>query len=112
MAKTLDFNKLQKQYMTLILPDEQKTLLLIGTPTKNLMAELEIIQKSLEAVDSENDSAVIDDLYLACSKLMSANKAGIKITKAKLEKTLDIEDIVVFFAEYMDFVTSIADQKN
>ena len=76
------------------------------------MGELEIIQKSLEAVDNENESAVIDDLYLACAKLMSANKAGVKITKTKLEKLLDIEDIVVFFTEYMDFVTSIADQKN
>lgn len=112
MAKILDFNKIKKQYMTLILPDEKNTLLLIGTPTKNIMAELEIIQSSLFSVEKDNDSAVIDDLYTACAKLMSMNKAGIKITKTKLEKLLDVEDLVIFFTEYIEFVTAIANQKN
>ena len=112
MAKILDFNKIKKQYMTVILPDEKKTTLLIGTPTKNLMSELEIIQSNLVAIDNGDDSVVIDELYSASAKSMSLNKAGVKITKGKLEKLFDIEDLVIFFSEYMEFVTSIANQKN
>ena len=39
---------------------------------------------------------------------MSRNKGNIKIEKELLENIFDIEDIMVFFKAYMDFVSSQA----
>lgn len=112
MAKSLNFNTIKKQYMTVTLPDEKQTVLLIGTPTKALMGELDMLQTTLEAINNGDSSGVVDDLYTACAKIMSNNKVGTKITKSFLEKILDIEDITIFFFSYVEFIESLANEKN
>ena len=57
MAHVLDFNTRKKEYLTVKLNDEKKTVLMIGTPTKAVLEEF----KALE-VDSSDDTT-IDDLY-------------------------------------------------
>ena len=47
MAKSLNFNNVVKQYLTVTLPDENNTRLLIGTPTKAVMDELLYFQSTL-----------------------------------------------------------------
>lgn len=111
MSYNLNFNTIKKQFMTVTLPDEKQTVLMIGTPTKSLLAELSTLEDQLKNV-ANGDDVSIESLYDACAKIMSRNKAGTKITRQKLEKCLDIEDITVFFYSYIDFVTTIGNQKN
>lgn len=113
MAKPLNFNNLKKQYLTVTLPDEKKTTLMIGTPTKAIMDDLVLLQGGLETIsEDEANVEATDDLYNACAKVMSRNKGGIEITKKELEKIFDFEDIMIFFNAYMDFISEVTGGKN
>lgn len=113
MAKALNFNNVKKQYLTVTLADEKKTLLMIGTPTKAIMDNLTDLQSTLETLSEDNTNAeAIADLYDVCAKVMSRNKGGIEITTDYLENLFDIEDVILFFNAYMDFIAEVANEKN
>ena len=114
MSKALNFNTVKKQYLTVTLADDKKTTLMIGTPTKSVMNDLVLLQASVEAINDDTNPEVIDDLYRACAKVMSRNKAGLEITKEALEEIFDIEDITIFFNAYMEFLDEVmsANSKN
>lgn len=105
MAHVLDFNTRKKEYLTVKLNDEKKTVLMIGTPTKAVLEEF----KALEVGSSDE---TIDDLYNVCAKVMSFNKGGIKITAEYLEGFFDIDDITAFFNGYAEFIKSVTEAKN
>ena len=113
MAKPLNFNNVKKQYLTVTLADENKTTLMIGTPTKQIMDDLIVLRDLKESVDEgEADAEVMDGLYSACARIMSRNKGGIPIEKSLLEEIFDFEDIMIFFNAYMNFVNEINQSKN
>lgn len=104
MAKALNFNNVTKKYWNVTLTDG--TVLLVGTPTKAIFDKLTAMN---------NDSATKNDmetLYDVCALVLSRNKTGKVITKEYLEETFDIEDIVILFKEYVNFVKEIRNQKN
>lgn len=106
MAHVLDFNTRKKEYLTVKLNDEKKTVLMIGTPTKAVLEEF----KALEV--NSSDDTTIDDLFNVCAKVMSFNKGGIKITAEYLEGFFDIDDITAFFNGYAEFIKSVTEAKN
>lgn len=111
MAKQLNFNTLKKEYFTVTLTD--KTVLMIGTPTKSVMNALILLQASVEALDDDHtNQEIVEDLYEACAKVMSRNKAGIEITAEYLAKMFDIQDIMIFFNGYMEFLNEVTGSKN
>lgn len=113
MAKTLNFNSVKKQFLTVTLADEKNTVLMIGTPTKAIVDDLTLLQDSLNAVNkNENNTVVTDDIYNACARVMSRNKTGVKITKEYLAEIFDFEDIILFFNAYMDFIDEVIASKN
>lgn len=113
MAKPLNFNNVKKQYLTVVLADDKKTTLLVGTPTKAIMDDLVRLQSSLETIsDDETNVEATDDLFDACAKVLSRNKAGIKITKEYLSNVFDFEDVMIFFSGYMDFISEVTGSKN
>lgn len=113
MAKTLDFTKVKKNYLPVIFDDETKTTIFVGTPTKALLDELLVMQSSFDELSEDGaDETNAEDLYIACSKVMSRNKTGAKITKEYLESVFDFEDIIIFFHSYMDFISEVVGRKN
>lgn len=113
MAKVLNFNNVKKKYLTVTFADEKNTTIMVGTPTKAVMDDLSLLQKSINDTDNdENDIEATDDLYEACARVMSRNKAGKKITKEYLAEVFDFEDITIFFNEYMDFIDEVIGSKN
>lgn len=106
MAYVLDFNARKKEYLTVKLHDEKKTVLMIGTPTKAILEEF----KSLN-VDS-SDETDLTDIYNVCAKVMSFNKGGIKITAKYLEDLFDLDDITAFFNAYSAFINGVTKAKN
>lgn len=111
MAKTLDFTTRKKEYLTIKLNDEKKTTLMIGTPTRNVLMDFIGINERIGDGDGA-DMEAIDDLYNVCAKIMSFNKGGIKITADYLGEFFDVEDILVFFNAYGEFMESITSAKN
>lgn len=104
---TLNFNKIPKKYLTVTLNDENKTVLMIGNPTKRLLTEMITLNLSNENKDSNNgnEEEEVSQLYEVCSKIMTRNKGGVVITKELLESIFDIEDVMIFLKAYMDFVS-------
>lgn len=111
MAKPLNFNTVKKQYWNVTLKDG--SVLLIGTPTKALMDDLSLLQDSIDTNgDEKNNIEATADLYNACARVMSRNKAGKKITKEYLAEIFDFEDITIFFEGYMAFMDEVTGSKN
>lgn len=111
MSKTLDFNARKKEYLTIKLNDEKKTVLMIGTPTKKILDDFIGINDKIEN-EGGADTEAISDLYNICAKIMSFNKGGIKITSDYLAEFFDLEDIMIFFKAYSEFMASITSAKN
>lgn len=107
----LDFTKRKKEYLTVKLNDEKKTVLMIGTPTKAILSEFVALNEKIDE-DGGADSEAINDLYHVCAKVMSFNKGGIRITSDYLADFFDIEDIMIFFNAYTEFISSVTTQKN
>lgn len=114
MANSLNFNTLKKRFFTVILADENKTTLQIGIPTKKLIRELRDSFSELATVDVNEDDldSIFTDIYKVVAKVMSNNKAGIKITAEHLEECLEYEHLLEFFKVYMEFVNDLSDSKN
>ena len=110
MAKSLDFNSIKKKYWTVTLPDENKSVLLIGTPTKGVLDSLLSMKESLENERMSDDA--LEDLYGICAKIMSRNKTGKVITKEFVQDIFDFEDIIIFIRAYTDFINEVTNVKN
>lgn len=110
MAKSLDFNALKKQYLTVTLPDENRTKLLITTPTKKVLDSFISIKDSLS--DEAMQEEAVNELYEIVAKIMSHNKAGIKITRERIDDMFDFEDVIIFIRAYTDFIGEVTSSKN
>ena len=111
MSKTIDFTTRKKEYLTVKLNDEKKTVLMIGTPTKSILTEFIAINEKIED-NGGADSEAISDLYNVCAKVMSFNKGGIKITADYLGEFFDVDDVMTFFNAYGEFMASVTSAKN
>ena len=110
MAKSLDFNALKKQYFPVTLNDENKTKLLITTPTKKVLDDFIAMKDYLDG-ENVGDEA-INELYEIVARIMSHNKGGVKVSKEKVEELLDFEDVIVFIRAYTDFIAEVTNSKN
>ena len=111
MSKVLDFTTRKKEYLTVKLNDEKKTVLMIGTPTKEILdAFIEINNRISDEGGADKDA--IDEVYRVCAKIMSFNKGGIKITDKYLAGFFDIEEVMIFFSAYSEFMNTITSSKN
>lgn len=105
--KALNFNNTKKTYLNVTLIDG--TVLLVGTPTKRIFDALITIKDDL---DNITDSETLSIIYDVCALIMSRNKAGKEITKEYLEATFDVEDIIIFFKSYVEFMDELKSAKN
>lgn len=113
MSKTLDFSIRKKQHLTVVLPDENNTTLLVTMPNKKLFDEIMASQQLLTKANQEElDNSSIDELYGLCSKILSRNKANIQVDVKLLEDNFDFEDVVVLFQSYVGFISEVTSTKN
>jgi hypothetical protein len=109
MAHELNFAKNKKKFMTVTMPDGQK--ILVRTPTKKIMDSLfemgeDFKELEKSGVTSEN-TEIFDRVYSACAEILSNNVGCKEITVDYLESSLDIEDTMVLFEGYVDFLNDI-----
>lgn len=113
MAKPLNFNKVKKSYLPVTFADDKETTILVGTPTKGVMDDLTVLQSHFEEIGEDGaDETTTGEMFEACAKIMSRNKAGVKITREYLEAVFDFEDVVIFFRAYVDFIKEVVNEKN
>ena len=112
--ETLNFNKYRPPIFPVEMLDDEKTVINVTAPTVDLQEELRANVGDLSALFNGDDDEKRAGLYDLAARLMSCNRNMRKITTEQLQHTfrLDEEDLVVFFHEYVNFLTGIENAKN
>lgn len=111
----LNLNTVQRPTLNLTMMNEEQTVLRVKVPTLNQFKEVQALYSKLDGVeDGDKDSE--DALYEVLARLLSCNRDHIKVTADELKKDgkyhLDLEDAILVFRAYVDFIASIANAKN
>jgi hypothetical protein len=105
----LDFTKIQKKVLNIKLIDGNE--ILVRMPTKRVFDLLMGIQDNLSNLNIE-DKAQIALVYDLTAKVLSNNLYGKKIDAEYLADLLDVEDISILFASYVEFVVGKVNDPN
>jgi len=114
MAKTLDFNKIHRPHLLLVMPDKDRTKIKVSTPTEGLIEELQASLPEFEAVLKEGDAETIKAVYDLAARLINCNQSAVHVTAEDLagKYGLNLEFLVEFFSAYIDFIGEITAAKN
>ena len=104
----LDFTKVNKKFMAVLLVDGTK--ILVRMPTKKIFDVLFRLRDAMSVVndpDTDTDTAQdeLDLIYDLTAEIMRNNIAGKPVTSEYLAELFDTEDIQTFYDAYLAFVT-------
>ena len=110
----MDFNRHRPPFLEVPLFDKDETVLQVTPPTVDLQEELRATAADLHALlggGNEEQRAAMWDL---AARLMSCNRNWRKITPEDLRKKYKLveDDLIVFFEEYVGFVSRLENAKN
>lgn len=118
MAK-LDFNKINRPVLELTMMDEEHTVITVTTPTEGLVEELQETLPELQKILAPGDQGTVEAAYDLAARLISCNKQGLQVSADDLrskywpaDRLANMENMVVFFSVYMDFVEELNNAKN
>ena len=120
MAKTLDFNKINRPVLQLIMQDDDRTMIKVSCPTEALVAELNDALPALHKILTEDDvnagpnRDTLADVYDLAARLISCNRSSITVTAEELRDKyrMDLESMLIFFGAYVDYINEITNAKN
>lgn len=114
MSKTLDFNKINRPVLQLVMPDESKTIIRVTSPRESLIEELQEMLPELQSIMSAGDAEAVRLCYDLAARLINCNRSFITVTPEELKEkyNLDLEGLIVFYSAYVDFVQEINSAKN
>ena len=118
MAK-LDFNKINRPVLQLTMMDEERTGITVTTPSEGLVEELQETLPELQKILTPGDEGTVEAAYDLAARLISCNKEGLQVTADDLrskywpaDRLANMENMVVFFSAYMDFIEELNSAKN
>lgn len=115
MSRVLDFNLYRRLTMIIIFKDEKKTILHLCAPVKSLTDKIQQILPDLQvALSGNNGQASFYAIYDLAADLISCNLDGITVTPDELAKKfeMNLEDMLLFFERYLEFLEEIRSEKN
>lgn len=114
MNKTLDFNSIKKPTLTLTMPNEERTVIRVTTPTVELVEKLAANEKELTKKLKAPDKEGVEAAFALAAEYISINKDGITVTAADLRGKYGwgVDELIVFFSAYKDFIETIESAKN
>jgi hypothetical protein len=114
MVKKLDFNAIKKPTLEITMKDDAATLIRVTTPREENIERLEAMGKELKEITDRGDQAETRAVFELAAELFSFNLDNIQVTAEDLRDVyhLDLEDLVIFFSAYMDFITEVSNAKN
>lgn len=114
MAKSLDFNKINRPVLQLIMQDDEKTVIKVSTPSEALIEELEATLPEIQGIMTGSNKEAIECAYELAAKLINYNRSFVKVTPEELRTKyhMDLESVVIFFSAYIDFIGEITNAKN
>lgn len=119
MAKTLDFNKLSRPVLPMVMCDEAKTTIKVTSPREALVEELQATLPELQRIMDGKDQESVDLCYDLAARLISCNLADVEVTVEDLRTKFWPRDriinqlyLVEFYKAYVDFIYEINHAKN
>jgi hypothetical protein len=114
MAKVLDFNTVERPTLELIMQDEARTHIEVGTPTEGLVEELSAMSPRLDKVLQSKDAESIRAIYDLAARLINCNRNFVKVTAEELrgKYRMNLESLVIFYGAYIEFLDEIMKEKN
>lgn len=114
MSKTLDFNTLAPQVLTLVMRDDAKTRIDVGVPTEHLVEKLQRVAPHLVRAVNSGEQVENRELYELAAHLISCNHNGITVTAEELRDNyrMNLEMMVAFYNAYVGFINEITNEKN
>lgn len=113
----LNLNTVKRPTLDLTMMDEEQTLLRVKMPTQEMFRELQTNAGLLDAAaDGDKDST--DYLFEQLANLLSNNRDHITVTATELKKGknskyhMDLEDAILVYRAYFNFINSIISAKN
>ena len=108
----LDFTAYQKPTFPVKLRGSDTALRLIP-PSVELVDELQKVGELLPDAGTGDQNA-LGAVYAIAAALMSCNRDGITVQPADMtgKYDLDLEDMAVFFAGYVEFINGLSERKN
>ena len=113
----LNLNTVQRPTLNLTMMDEEQTVLRVKMPTLDMLKDLQDKSDVLDAADN-GDSEAADELFEMLAALLSNNRDRVTVTAKELKKGkeskyhLDLEDAMLVYRAYVDFMSSILKAKN
>ena len=114
MAKTLDFNKINRPVLQLVMQDTDKTVIKVTTPSVDLMEELQATLPELQGSLTTGDKDALALCYDLAARLINCNRSFVRVTSDELREKyrMDLESLIVFYNAYLDFIGEIVNAKN
>lgn len=114
MARLLDFNTVEVRTMDIVLRDEARTKVHLRYPTEGLVQELTRISPEMHKVLETGDKESLNLTYDLVARIINCNRDGFRVTGEELRTKyeMDFEMIVVFCANYLDFLNETTNAKN
>lgn len=111
---TVDFNRHRPPFLEVPLFDKEGTVLQVTPPTVDLQEELRASAADLNALLDGGTDEQREFLWDLAARLMSCNRNWRKITPEDLRKKYKLaeDDLVVFFEDYVGFISRMENAKN
>ena len=113
----LNLNTVKRPTLDLIMMDDKQTLLRVKMPTQEMFKELQANAGLLDAA-AEGDRDSTEYLFEQLARLLSNNRDHITVTATELMKGenskyhMDLEDAILVYRAYFDFINSVISAKN
>ena len=113
----LNLNTVQRPTLNLTMMDDEQTVLRVKMPTQEMFKELQNNAGALDAA-ADGDADSTDYLYEQLARLLSNNRDHIMVTATELKKGkkskyhMDLEDAILVYRAYFDFITTTIKAKN
>lgn len=110
----LDYTQTAKPTMSVKMRDNGGTVLRITPPPLDVVEELTAMGDVLAAAAADGTSDAVTELYNFASRVLSCNRDHITVAPEDItgKYDLDVDDLTVFFSDYVDFITGISRRKN
>ena len=109
----LDYTQTVKPTMAVKMRDKRETVLRVTLPSLDTVEELTAMGDVLAAA-IDGTAEAVETLYSFAARVLSCNRDHIAVTPEDItgKYDLDVDDLTVFFSDYVDFVSSIKNRKN
>lgn len=112
--KALDLNKAKRQSFPVTMMDEKQTVFNLVMPNAETIKRLQTIYRELPSVMNGDDPEALDACYEVAAELFSRNRMQSEVTAEELKSiyAMEIEDLILFFNAYMEFIRELTKSKN